>query len=206
MVVNKLCAATYSSHTNIPAPGSRQVAANIWTVLRTLLFTIILLSQSILSTITYTRPLSSAAASLRPGQPFAHLPTHSSLALLTLSTLSRLSFVITKFGGVTSTSTAGLAELKRVFYSALDVLSADVEASETFVRSLNAHGWSTWVLCHDLFADLSIRVTASSSTGQRPAGPLTRARQAFNIACVEQLVPQLSPNTIEHSVFPLCLP
>ncbi|KAH9989689.1 hypothetical protein BJV74DRAFT_922453 [Russula compacta] len=188
------------------APESRQVAANIWTVLRTLLFTTILLSQSILSTITYTRPLSSAVASHRPRQPFTHLPTHSSLALSTLSTLSRLSFVITKFGGVTSTSTAGLAELKRVFYSALDVLSADVEASEIFVKSLNAHGWSTWALCHDPFADVSIRVTASSSAGQRPAGLLTRARQAFNLACVEQLVPLLSLNTIEHSVLPLCLP
>jgi hypothetical protein len=48
--------------------------------------------------------------------------------------------VITKFGGVTSTSSAGFAELKRVFYTALDVLSGDVEASETFVKALSLHG------------------------------------------------------------------
>jgi hypothetical protein len=42
--------------------------------------------------------------------------------------------VITKFGGVTSTSSAGFAELKQVFYT-LDVLSGDVEASETFVKA-----------------------------------------------------------------------
>ncbi len=51
--------------------------------------------------------------------------------------------MITKFGGVTSTSSSGLAELKRVFYSALDILSADVEASETFVKALDPHGQST---------------------------------------------------------------
>ena len=33
-----------------------------------------------------------------------------------------------------------------------------------------------------------------------------RAHQAFNLACVEQLVPVLSLDTIEHCVFPLCLP
>ena len=50
------------------------------------------------------------------------------------------------------------------------------------------------------------KVDASSSTGEGPADPLTRARQAFNLACVEQLVPLLSLDTIEYCVFPLCLP
>jgi len=163
------------------APESRQVAADIWIVLKTLLFTTIMLSQSILSTITYSRPVSSAVV---PTTPL----THSSLALSTLHTLSHLSFVITKFGGVASTSSAGFAELKRVFYSALDVLSADVSASEIFVKALSPF------------------VAATSSVGESSSDPLTRARQAFNLACVEQLVPLLSLNTIEHAVFPLCLP
>ena len=64
------------------------------------------------------------------------------------------------------------------------------------------------VLCHDQFADLSIQVStaSSSSTGERPADVLTRSRQAFNLTCAEQLVPLLSLDTIEHCVFPLCLP
>lgn len=99
-----------------------------------------MLLQSILSTITYSHPVAS------PVTFPTHPPTHSSLALSTLRTLSHLSFVITKFGGVTSTSSAGFAELKRVFYTALDVLSGDVEASETFVKALSLHGWSTWLL------------------------------------------------------------
>jgi hypothetical protein len=134
----------FSNHqTNVVAPDSRQVATNIWTVLKTLLFTTIMLSQSILSTITYSPPLSSTVPPLDSVRSLARLPTHSSLALSILHTLSQLSFVITKFGGVTSTTSDGLAELKRVFYSALDLLSADVEASETFVKTMNPHGWST---------------------------------------------------------------
>lgn len=64
------------------------------------------------------------------------------------------------------------------------------------------------VLCYDQLADLSIQVSAasSSSAGERPADALTRTRQAFNLTCAEQLVPLLSLDTIEHCVFPLCLP
>ena len=98
-----------------------------------------MLLQSILSTITYSHPVASAVTPKSKGT-HRHLPTHSSLALSTLRTLSHLSFVITKFGGVTSTSSAGFAELKRVFYTALDVLSGDIEASETFVKALSLHG------------------------------------------------------------------
>jgi len=85
-------------------------------------------------------------------------------------------------------------------------LSADVRASETFVKALNPFGSSTSVLSHYPSADLPIQVGASSSVREPPSDPLTRAHQAFNLACVEQLVPLLSLNTIEHAVFPLCLP
>jgi hypothetical protein len=95
-----------------------------------------MLLQSVLSTITYSHPLASAVTPPKSkGSHTQTLPTHSLLALSTLRTLSHLSFVITKFGGVASTSSAGFAELKRVFYTALDVLSGDVEASETFVKA-----------------------------------------------------------------------
>jgi hypothetical protein len=136
----QLRAAPYDSHTDIAALDSREVATNIWTVLKTLLFTTIMLLQSILSTITYSHPMASAVTPPDSKGSLTHLPTHSSLALATLRTLSHLSFVITKFGGVTSTSSAGFAELKRVFYMALDVLGGDVEGSETFVKALSQHG------------------------------------------------------------------
>ena len=59
-------AAPYDSHTDIAAPDSREVAANIWTVLKTLLFTTIMLLQSILSTITYSHPLPSTVTPPSP--------------------------------------------------------------------------------------------------------------------------------------------
>jgi hypothetical protein len=64
------------------------------------------------------------------------------------------------------------------------------------------------VLYHGQFVDLSIQVStaSSSSAEERPADALTRSRQAFNLTCAEQLVPLLSLDTIEHRVFPLCLP
>jgi hypothetical protein len=127
----------------------------------------VMLSQSVLSTITYTPPVSSTAA---PPDP-ERAATHSSLALSTLRTLSHLSFVITKFGGVTSTSGVGFAELKRVFYSALDVLSADVEASETFVKSLDTPGLSiTGCLLSQLFRSSpcsKFRKVQAQGAGQR---------------------------------------
>ena len=202
-----LCFVTCGSPLSILAPDSRELAANIWTILKTLLFMTVMLSQSVLSTITYTRPVSSTAAPQEPERSATHTPTHSSLALSTLRTLSHLSFVITKFGGVTSTSNVGFAELKRVFYSALDVLSADVEASETFVKSLNTHGLSITWCCPNHFTHISLfQVSASSSTGGHTANPLIRARQTFNLACIEQLVPLLGLETIENIAFPLCLP
>ena len=54
--------------------------------------------------------------------------------------------------------------------------------------------------------NLFIQVPASSSKGATRTDPLIHAREAFNLACVEQLVPLLSPDTIEHVAFPLCLP
>ncbi|KAI0248594.1 hypothetical protein BJV78DRAFT_786419 [Lactifluus subvellereus] len=185
---------------NTTAPESRKAAANIRTILKTLLLTTIVLSQSSLS-ITYSRPVSSPSASLEPKLSPVHPPTHLYLALSTLRTLSHISFVIAKLGGVTSTSSAGFAELKRMFYSALDVLSADVNASETFVRTLNAHSGHSRMCCHERLINLSIQVPTSSRKGATRTGRFIHAREAFNLPCVEQLIPLLSLDTIEHVAF-----
>ena len=57
-------------------------------------------------------------------------------------TRSHFSFVSVEFGGITSTNPVASAELKRVFYSVLCILSADGEASELFVSALNVYGGS----------------------------------------------------------------
>lgn len=61
----------------------------------------------------------SASVYLPPGSTYI---TPASIALQILDTLSYLSFVISEFGGVTTT-TQGFEHLKKTFYLALDVLA-----------------------------------------------------------------------------------
>jgi hypothetical protein len=100
--------------------------AAIWTILNTMLFSTVMISDAALSALVYVPPSSSS------------LPHPTSLALQTLHTLSHLSFVITKFGGVTTTSTSSFKELKKIFYTALDLSAADDEGQEAgaLVRNL----------------------------------------------------------------------
>jgi hypothetical protein len=100
-----------------------EVRATVYLSLKMLLFTTIMPLRSILSIITYALcayPL--VVGSIDPSHDL-----HSS-------------FVIIKFGGVISMSSAGFVELKWVFYLALDASNADVEASETFARASSLHG------------------------------------------------------------------
>jgi hypothetical protein len=107
-------------------PSMRDLMLTLWNALKTFLFTTVMITQSIATAMTYLPP------------PSSSIPP--SLALTILHTLSRLSFVISQFGGVTSTSQEGFSELKRVFYSALDVLSTDPVVSEKFVLELCSRG------------------------------------------------------------------
>lgn len=110
--------------------------------------------------------------------------SHSSaaLALTTLRTFSHLAFVIEKFGGA---GHGAFAELKRAFYLALDVLANNPDESEQFVRGLCDEMWSSG------FASMH---------------PVQRAKKAFALSAIEQLVSVLSPTTIQTIVLPLCSP
>jgi len=77
--------------------------------LKTLLFSTIMLAEAVLSAAVYLPPQLSGI-------------TPATLALQTLNTLSHLSFVISQFGGVTTT-TQGFEHLKKTFYLALDILA-----------------------------------------------------------------------------------
>ncbi|OSD07371.1 hypothetical protein PYCCODRAFT_1430626 [Trametes coccinea BRFM310] len=167
---------------------TRQVATATWSVLKTLLFTTLMISQSILSAVAFVPSSRESGSGSQPGSS-----TYSSphmIALKVLSVLSHLSFVMPQFGGVASTAEGGLPELKRAFYMALDVLSSDQEASERFVEELT-------------------RGCGASEKGKGVDNlprPLLNARKAFALACVEQLVPILSEETIQTRVYPLCYP
>lgn len=110
--------------------------------------------------------------------------SHSSaaLALITLRTFSHLAFVIEKFGGA---GHGAFAELKRSFYLALDVLANNADESEQFVKGLCDEMWSSgFVSTH----------------------PVQRAKKAFALSAIEQLVPVMSPTTIQTIVLPFCSP
>lgn len=110
--------------------------------------------------------------------------SHSSaaLALITLRTFSHLAFVIEKFGGA---GHGAFTELKRGFYLALDVLANNADESEQFVKGLCDEMWSSGLL---------------------PMHPVQRAKKAFALSAIEQLVPVLSSATIQTIVLPFCSP
>ena len=117
--------------------GTREIATSTWQVLKTLLFTNLMILQSILSAVVFVpqpHEVQSGTSSSSPGTPSPY-----SIALDALHTLSHLSFVMPQFGGVASTSERGLPELKRAFYMALDVLSASETESDRFVQELCHH-------------------------------------------------------------------
>lgn len=108
------------------APETRPLTASIWTILKTLLFCTIMITEAGLSTSVYIPPA------------FSH--SSAALALITLRTFSHLAFVIEKFGGA---GHGAFAELKRGFYLALDVLANYADESEQFVRGLCDEIWSS---------------------------------------------------------------
>lgn len=115
------------------APESRDIATQLWTFLKTLLFSTVMLAQAVLSTTLFLPPVASSSSQRAPD-------TAVELSSSVLKTLSHLSFIISKFGGVTVTSQSedgdgrGFKELKSVFYTALDIISGDQLRSEDFLR------------------------------------------------------------------------
>jgi len=161
-------------------PSSREVCASMWNTLKTLLFTTIMILQSALSTLVYVpQPQSSA------GSP-SEMPSPFSFSLTALHILSHLSFILPQFGGVTSIGEGSFSELKKVHYTALDILASSQEESERFVREL----------CE-----------ASSTLSSRPLpANFLHAKKAYVLACIEQLVSVLCDASIRNEVFPACVP
>ncbi|KAI6167446.1 hypothetical protein EDD17DRAFT_1846589 [Pisolithus thermaeus] len=76
-------------------------------------------------------------------------------------------------------------ELKRAFYLALDILAEHKAESEHFVQQLCEELWSNaYVLSH----------------------PVQRAKKAFGLSAIEQLIPVLAASTIVAFVLPFCSP
>ncbi|KAI6133421.1 hypothetical protein EDD16DRAFT_1881813 [Pisolithus croceorrhizus] len=106
----------------------------------------------------------------------------ASLALAVLRVHYYLALVIEKFGGAGHHS---FPELKRAFYLALDNLAEHKAESEHFVQQLCEELWSK---AYDL------------------RYPVQRAKKAFGLSAIEQLIPVLAGPTIETFVLPFCSP
>lgn len=162
---------------------ARETLTRAWGILKTVLFVTVMVQQSVITATIYLPPHpSKIASSLEPDV------TPSSVAWTLLQALSNLSFVITKFGGVTSTArTSAFPQLRRLFYSALDVLSTNQAASEKFALGL-------------------CQIEKQNTTSTRPSKVMESARMAFSLACIEQLVPNVDEERIQSQIFDICIP
>ncbi|KAJ7459669.1 hypothetical protein FB451DRAFT_1271116 [Mycena latifolia] len=163
-----------ASNENLDTQGQ---AALVWATLKTLLFANIMIADAALSAALFVPP------TIYSGDG----PAPSALALTVLHTLSNLSFVISQFGGVTTTASPGFVELKKTFYLALDILAKCDEESNRFVREL----------C------LSVREWQGHRVDQNSD---VQAKKAYALTCIEQLVPVLSADCIQSYALPLSLP
>lgn len=132
---------TTGPDSHLPDNKARAETERIWTLLKTQLFSTLMLHQSMLDTLLFLPPL----------PPTLQQNAQNSSSYITASilcTLSSLSFVIASFGGVTAGAASGgngpsFPELKKVFYMAIDILSCDSPESEVFVRGLIREAGST---------------------------------------------------------------
>ncbi|KII86643.1 hypothetical protein PLICRDRAFT_55560 [Plicaturopsis crispa FD-325 SS-3] len=152
-----------------------------WTLLKTLLFSTVMIVDAVLSTAIFLPPQSypSHSSSSNVSSPPTRLTLH------TLYALNHLAPLISHFGGL-STASGGFTELKKTFYLALDVLAADPCASEEFVGRI-----------------------CSISSDATVVGVFKDSRQAhiaFALACVEQLIPVLSAGIVQGVILDFCLP
>ncbi|KAI6030700.1 hypothetical protein F5J12DRAFT_918847 [Pisolithus orientalis] len=150
------------------AAETRKLTESIWTILKTLLFSTIMIVEAGLSAVVYVPPEIGHAA--------------PSLALAVLRSLYHLAFVIEKFGGA---GHSAFPELKRAFYLPLDVLAGHKAESEHLVQQLCEESWSN---AYDL------------------SHPVQRAKKAFALSTIEQLIPVLPTSGIETYVLPFCSP
>lgn len=157
------------------------IATSLWSILKTLLFTTVRLIDRVLNTVLFVQRPSS------PHSPTGPRFTAFELTRFSLRTLSHLSFVLPRFGGVSSTASSALPELLKTFYTALDVLSSDITESRHFVREV----------CTEV---AQVRAAAGSKK------KVKESKEAYALAAVEQLVPILDNRTIRDDIYPLCEP
>ncbi|KAG8747605.1 hypothetical protein FRC10_000147 [Ceratobasidium sp. 414] len=159
------------------AINARPTTTIIWHMLKSFLFTTVLIARSALDTVIYyntTTPQEGKA-----------------LSRSILTTLCRLSFVSLKFGALAAEG-GGFSEMKRAFFGALDVLASNVDDRDSTGDQS----------CVKLVTDLSLELSdIESSVGV--THPIHQGRVVYFLVCAEHVMNQLTEKTIEQVILPI---
>ncbi|KAG9101613.1 hypothetical protein FS749_005151 [Ceratobasidium sp. UAMH 11750] len=159
------------------AINARPTTTIIWHMLKSFLFTTVLIARSALDTVIYYN-----ATTPQEGK---------ALSRGILTTLCRLSFVSLKFGALTAEG-GGFGEMKRAFFGALDVLASNVDDRDSTGDQS----------CVKLVADLSSELSdIESSVGA--THPIYQGRVVYFLVCAEHVMNQLTEETIEQVILPV---
>ncbi|KAJ3747067.1 hypothetical protein DFH05DRAFT_770744 [Lentinula detonsa] len=175
-----------------------------WLTLKTLLFSAIMITDSVLSACIYVPPtvyhLSSTSS----------LSSPASLSLTTILTLFHLSFVVSQFGGISSlgnTDEASFKELRKTAYLALDILaSGSNDVPERFLDELMNRRVS---ILPQISGSQELRHSqaAVNTVVKSPIEEtIALAQISFALSCIEQLVPVLSVRYLKGPVWTLIAP
>ncbi|KAJ8463554.1 hypothetical protein ONZ45_g17536 [Pleurotus djamor] len=190
---------------DVMTPRLQALSKDVWNILKPLLFTVVMIAKECLQQAVYVPPLSITAD---------NSPTPTDLSISSLRTLSNLSFVVYEFGGVSSLTSAdpegGFKELKETFYSALDILTARPSSSSLPNDGFNQVELWAREACTNINTHLP-RIDLDAAVGLEKYSMLAlsavrRAKTAFVLASIEQLVVSLNDDALNDWVLPICLP
>lgn len=193
--------ATTANETSASSSSSSASSATSWLTLKTFLFSTVMISDSVLSACIYIPPTSYYLS-----HQTSSLSSPATLAQTTLLILSRLSFVVSQFGGISSMGVAAeessFKEMRKTAYLALDILASgsgagsedgSIPITERFVDELASGVVS--------FSPI-IGVVGSGVVEET----LHLAQISFALACIEQLVSVLGVEHLKGPVWALVGP
>ncbi|KAJ1309628.1 hypothetical protein OPQ81_006397 [Rhizoctonia solani] len=159
------------------APKIQPVTARVWHMLKSMLFTTVLVSQSVLDAVVY----------------YSAIPRRESKLLSRgiLMSFCRLSFISTKFGALTAEG-GGFSEMKRAFFGALDVLAFNYDDKD------NTGDQS----CVRLVVDLSGELNSLASSLDLDH-PIWQGRVVYFLVCTEHVISHLSEQVMIDVVLPV---
>ncbi|KAG8983105.1 hypothetical protein FRB93_007662 [Tulasnella sp. JGI-2019a] len=158
------------------ATSSISQATEIWNILKTFLFSTVLISQSILATLTFEAV---------PRGDDSRFMSTTQLVSSIVNTFFHLAFVTSKFGGGLTSSGGGFPEQKRAFFTALDIMASDGHQTAALITRLHTH---------------------ITTTQLPEMHPVRQAHASFFLACAEQLMPVLTEMVVENMVLPIAAP